>query len=141
VGLAGGYLRRSTDRFSLRINPDLPRVRGHAHRLEQALLNLLINACQSLPDRNHAIDLEAFRSKQGADGIIRIADEGCGIPAEALPRLKERFFTTRRAAGGTGLGLFVADTLIVEHQGTLSLASVLGRGTVATVTLPAEADS
>ena len=141
VGLAGGYLRRSTDRFGLRVAPDLPRVRGHAQRLEQALLNLLINACQSLPDRSRGIDLQACRAKSGIEAIISIADEGCGIPAEVLPRLKERFFTTRRSEGGTGLGLFVANTRIAEHHGTLSLTSVFGSGTVATVTLPAEEDS
>jgi polar amino acid transport system substrate-binding protein len=140
VGLAGGYLRRATDRFTLRVEPDLPRVRGHAQRLEQALVNLLINACQALPDRSRGIELAAGRERAGEQVVIRIADEGCGIPSELLPRLKERFFTTRRAAGGTGLGLFVADTILAEHHGSLSLASVPGRGTVATVTLPAEAN-
>ena len=141
VALAGGYLRRSTDRFTLQVGPDLPRVRGHAQRLEQALLNLLMNACQALPERSRGIDLQACRAKSGREAILSIADEGCGIQPEVLPNVKERFFTTRRAAGGTGLGLFVVDTIITEHHGTLSLSSVPGRGTVATITLPAEADS
>jgi signal transduction histidine kinase len=141
VGLAGGYLRRSTDRFTLQVEADLPRVRGYAQRLEQALLNLLINACQALPERSRGIDLEAFRAKDAAEIVIRITDEGCGIEPGMLPYVKERFFTTRRAVGGTGLGLFVVDTIISEHHGTLSLSSVSGRGTVVTVTLPAEADS
>jgi signal transduction histidine kinase len=139
VGLAGGYLRRATDRFALQVPPGLPRVRGHAQRLEQALVNLLINACQALPDRSRGIELGAGRVEAREELFVRIADEGCGIPAEFLPRLKERFFTTRRASGGTGLGLFVADTIITEHHGSLELASVPGRGTVATVILPAEA--
>jgi signal transduction histidine kinase len=140
VGLAGGYLRRATDRFTLRVAPRLPRVRGHAQRLEQALVNLLINACQALPDRSRGIALEAARAAAGQELFIRIADEGRGIAPEHLPHLKERFFTTRRPSGGTGLGLFVADTIISEHHGSLSLTSVPGQGTVATVTLPAEAN-
>ena len=140
VGLAGGYLRRATDRFTLQVEPDLPRVRGHGQRLEQALVNLLINACQALPDRSRGIELGAGRTEVGKELVIRIADEGCGIASELLPHLKERFFTTRRASGGTGLGLFVADTIVAEHHGSLSLASVPGKGTVATVTLPAEAN-
>jgi signal transduction histidine kinase len=139
VGLAGGYLRRATDRFALQVPSGLPRVRGHAQRLEQALVNLLINACQALPDRSRGIELGAGRVGAREELFVRIADEGCGIPAEFLPRLKERFFTTRRASGGTGLGLFVADTIITEHHGSLDLASVPGRGTVATVILPSEA--
>ncbi len=140
VGLAGGYLRRSTDRFILRVDSELPQVRGHAQRLEQALVNLLLNACQALPDRSRGIELDAGRVEAGEKLFIRIADEGCGIAPEFLPHLKERFFTTRRASGGTGLGLFVADIIITEHHGSLNLASVPGQGTVATVTLPAEAN-
>jgi signal transduction histidine kinase len=139
VGLAGGYLRRATDRFALQVAPGLPRVRGYGQRLEQALVNLLINACQALPDRSRGIELGADRVEAREEVFVRIADEGCGIPAEHLPHLKERFFTTRRAAGGTGLGLFIADTIITEHHGSLELASVPGRGTVATVILPTEA--
>ncbi len=140
VGLAGGYLRRATDRFSLRLAPGLPRVRGQAQRLEQALVNLLINACQALPERSRAIELSSGPVEARPELFVRITDEGRGIPAEHLPHLKERFFTTRRASGGTGLGLFVADTIITEHHGALSLASLPGRGTVATVLLPIEAN-
>jgi polar amino acid transport system substrate-binding protein len=141
VSLAGGYLRRATDHFSLRVDSRLPRVRGHAQRLEQALVNLLINACQALPDRSRGIELGACRMEAPARLSIWIADQGCGIPAELLPHLKESFFTTRRASGGTGLGLFVADTIIREHLGSLSLTSEPGRGTVAKVILPAEAQA
>jgi len=136
VSLASGYLRRATDRFTLRLEPELPRVRGRAPLLEQALVNLLVNACQALPDRSRAITVSA--EKAGGAIRIRVADEGCGIAPEHLPRLKQRFFTTRGASGGSGLGLFVADSIIAAHHGSLSLASAPGRGTVATISLPAE---
>jgi signal transduction histidine kinase len=137
VNLALGYLRRATDRFTLRLDPHLPRVRGQAPRLEQALVNLLVNACQALPDRSKAITASCEKAEGAV--LIRIADEGCGIAPENLPRLKGRFFTTRAAFGGTGLGLFVADTIISALHGSLSIASVPGQGTVATITLPVEA--
>jgi len=138
VGLAAGYLRRSTDRFILRLEPDLPRVRGHTRLLEQALLNLLVNACQALPARSREIELSAAPGAAGESLVLRVADQGRGIPPEMLPRLKEMFFTTRREQGGSGLGLFIAATIVREHHGSLSLASEPGRGTVATLILPAE---
>jgi signal transduction histidine kinase len=138
VDLAGGYLRRATDRFTLELAPALPGVRGNAQRLEQALVNLLVNACEALPDRRKAIALHALRAAGGGEIRIKVTDEGSGIPPEILPHLKERFFTTKRATGGTGLGLFVAEAIITEHRGSLRLASVPGQGTVATVILPAE---
>jgi polar amino acid transport system substrate-binding protein len=138
VDLAEGYLRRATDRFTLELAPALPGVRGNAQRLEQALVNLLVNACEALPDRRKAIALHALREAGGGEIRIKVTDEGSGIPPELLPHLKERFFTTKRATGGTGLGLFVAEAIITEHRGSLRLASVPGQGTVATVILPAE---
>ncbi len=58
---------------------------------------------------------------------------------EVLSRVREPFFTTRKAAGGTGLGLYVSQAIVAAHGGTLELSSHPGLGTDAVVTLPAEA--
>ena len=63
-------------------------------------------------------------------------DEGCGIPADHLEKVKDPFFTTKRAFGGTGLGLYVSETIVKEHNGTLTFVSEPGKGSEATVTFP-----
>ncbi len=72
---------------------------------------------------------------------LTVADEGEGIPREHLPRLTERFYRVdpgrSRAVGGTGLGLAIVKHIVERHRGRLDFASVVGRGTTVTVTLPA----
>ena len=63
-------------------------------------------------------------------------DEGVGIPPEHLSRLTDPFFTTRREAGGTGLGLSVSAGIVKEHGGALEFASAPGEGTTAALVLP-----
>ncbi len=76
----------------------------------------------------------------GPGPLLRVIvhDEGVGIPPEILPRVREQFFTTREASGGTGLGLFVSQEIVTAHGGALELASQPGVGTDVTVILPAE---
>lgn len=138
VLLASGFIKRATDRFSLDLEPELPKVRGNALRLEQVVINLLLNACQALADRDKAI---VIRSRPGEDRkrvLLLLQDEGIGIPSEHLARITEPFFTSKRAGGGSGLGLYVVETIVAEHGSTFGIRSQPGQGTVATVTLPAE---
>lgn len=67
---------------------------------------------------------------------VRVVDEGRGISAEDLRKIKDPFFTTRRAAGGSGLGLAVSDRIVQDHGGALTYESEPGRGTTATLFLP-----
>ncbi|HYW81855.1 MAG TPA: ATP-binding protein, partial [Spirochaetia bacterium] len=140
VDLVGAYIRRATDHFTLRLHSGLPRTRGSAQRLEQVFINLIVNACQSLGGRDKAITVLSGPGGSSATVQVVVRDEGAGIPEEILPRVREAFFTTRQASGGSGLGLYVSQAIITAHGGTLELASTRGVGTEVTVTLPAEAD-
>jgi signal transduction histidine kinase len=137
VELSSGYIRRACEHFSLNLDHGLPAVRGIAGWLEQVIVNLLLNACQALPDRTKAIEVTSRRNTK-AEAEIVVRDEGTGIPAENLSRITELFFTTRFEAGGTGLGLYVSREIIREHRGHLSFRSSPGQGTEATITLPLE---
>jgi polar amino acid transport system substrate-binding protein len=102
-------------------------------------INLILNACQSLKGRDRAISVSSLPGAQGSTVQVTVRDEGVGIPAEILPRVRDAFFTTRGASGGTGLGLYVSQAIVAAHGGTLELSSGQGDGTTAVVILPAEA--
>jgi polar amino acid transport system substrate-binding protein len=138
VDLVASHLRRATERFSVTVEENLPAVRGNAQRLEQVIVNLLLNACQAVTDRRRAIAVMGRLADGRAGVMVEVRDEGVGIPPDDLCRLAEPFFTTRRDAGGTGLGLYISRKIVEEHGGTLRIESTAGSGTRAILTLPAE---
>lgn len=135
--LSGILLRKSTNSFTLDQAPEDIVIDGCERRVEQVLVNLLANACQSLPDRNCAVTLETRYDHDRQEAVIVICDKGVGIPAEHLPKLATPFFTTRHSQGGTGLGLSVSFGIVKEHNGTIHFASSPGKGTTVTVSFPA----
>jgi signal transduction histidine kinase len=68
--------------------------------------------------------------------VLRITDNGPGIPAEIQQHIFDPFFSTKRGAGGTGLGLSLCHSIIADHQGSLSVESQMGRRTTFTIRLP-----
>ena len=132
--LTGKHIARATKHFSLHLDEDVPLIDGNARRLEQVVVNLVLNACQALVNDEQAIDIAT-----GVDGqrvYIRVRDEGRGMAAEHLANIRTPFFTTRRAEGGTGLGVPVSDRIAGEHGGELTFDSEPGRGMTATLWLP-----
>ncbi|GAO02489.1 transporter substrate-binding domain-containing protein [Anaeromyxobacter sp. PSR-1] len=137
VRLLEAPIRAATSRFELALAPDLPRVRGNPHRLEQVIVNLLLNACQALPDRDRGLRLSIRHDPAAGEVVLEVRDEGVGIPPEHLARLTDPFFTTKRETGGTGLGLSVSAGIVKEHGGRLEFGSQPGVGTTAALVLPA----
>jgi polar amino acid transport system substrate-binding protein len=136
VRLVAEPLRQATDRFEIHAGEGLPAIRGDAQRLEQVVVNLLLNACQALPHRERGIMVATFLDQGGRQIVLEVRDEGVGIAAEHLPHLTDPFFTTRREKGGTGLGLWICAAIVEEHGGALGFRSRPGEGTVVTLTLP-----
>jgi signal transduction histidine kinase len=114
----------------------LPGVRGNAQRIEQVIVNLVLNACQALPDPSRAIRASTRFDPDRSAVLFAVEDEGIGIPPENLPRLTDPFFTTKRDSGGTGLGLSVSASIVKEHGGTLEFRSEPGQGATVTLALP-----
>ncbi len=119
-------------------SPDLPAIMADPHQLEQVIINMLLNAghamatggslsivTTSLPDKNFV--------------VAQIADTGCGIPEENLPKIFDPFFTTKETSG-TGLGLAVSYGIINSHGGTIEVESLVGIGTTFTIKLPINPD-
>ena len=134
--LTGNAIRKATGCFRLELGRDLPPVRGNAQRIEQVVVNLLLNACQALPGPDRGITLATAYLPEFRAVHLTVADEGVGIPPEDLPRLTDPFFTTKRASGGTGLGLSVSAGIVKAHGGSLSFTSSPGQGTTACLSLP-----
>lgn len=136
VRLVDSSIRKSTDYFQTHYEGSLPLVRGNAQRIEQVLVNLILNACQSLSNPGREIVLTTFFDPATNSLVIRMRDEGSGIAPEHLPHLADPFFTTKRESGGTGLGLSISAEIVKEHGGTLTFESTLNQGTTVTLMLP-----
>ncbi|MDN3522804.1 transporter substrate-binding domain-containing protein [Halomonas ramblicola] len=136
VRLVDNSIRQATDRFETRYADDLPTVRGNAQRIEQVVINLVLNACQALERRDQGIFLTTRHLPDRQAVILEVRDQGRGIDPEAINRLTDPFFTTRRECGGTGLGLSVSAGIVHEHRGRLAFDSRPGEGTTVTLSLP-----
>lgn len=136
AGLVTGQMKKLTDHFIVRTRDGLPPVRGNMHRLEQVIVNLLLNAGQALADRGRSVEVMVVHRPLARRNAIIVRDQGVGIPAEHLDLITDPFFTTRREVGGTGLGLSVSSRIIQEHGGTLHFESQPGCGTTVTIEFP-----
>jgi signal transduction histidine kinase len=118
--------------------PDaLPAINGDAQQLEQVFLNLLLNAEQAILETKPGgrIVLRARLRPDARAILAQVVDDGPGIPAEALARVFEPFYTTKTVGMGTGLGLSVSYGIVQEHGGRLSVDSRPGQTTF-TLELP-----
>jgi two-component system sensor histidine kinase BaeS len=113
-------------------------VRGDADRLRQVVGNLVSNAVRAA-GQGQRVELSARRD--GETVRIEVRDTGCGIPADQLPLVFDRFWRADpargRATGGSGLGLAIVRQIVLDHTGTVTASSEVGVGSTFTVTLPA----
>jgi signal transduction histidine kinase len=113
------------------VDADLPDIACEPSLLEQALVNLLLNACQATPPGGQ---VRLHVTHASARVLFVVDDDGAGIPDDVASRATEPFFSTRREEGGSGLGLTIAREIVSHHAGTLTLAKRPGaRGTRATI--------
>jgi len=117
------------------IEPDLPKIKCSSRHIQQALLNLLSNASEAMPEGG-TLTVTANRSK--SDGFVEavISDTGCGISEEDLKNIFEPFFTTKEEGRGVGLGLSVVHGIITRHNGSIEIESKPDEGSVFKVRLP-----
>jgi signal transduction histidine kinase len=124
-------LSRSAIELHIDIPDDVPAVACSQSDLEQVFLNLLTNAREATPHGGRIVV-----TVQSADRSVEIAiaDTGCGIPREHLPRVLEPFFTTK--PHGNGLGLSICRSVLWEVDGTITVHSEPGNGTHVKVVIP-----
>jgi signal transduction histidine kinase len=119
---------------TVEIAPELPRVYATGSELNQVWLNLMDNALDAIPESGH-VEVSARRELDRV--MVRVVDDGPGIPAEVLPRIFDPFFTTKPPGQGTGLGLDITRRLLRRYQGDIAVESRPGR-TEFRVTLTAD---
>ncbi len=112
----------------------IPKMDWDMNKMKQVFMNLLINAKQSIQGNSGIIRVETKRHSNHI--VIKVSDNGCGIPSEFLPKIFDPFFTTKPTGQGTGLGLSVSYGIVAEHGGTISVESEEGRGSVFIMTFP-----
>ncbi|MDW7694128.1 7TM diverse intracellular signaling domain-containing protein [Flammeovirgaceae bacterium SG7u.111] len=111
----------------------IPEVECSPGQLNQVLMNIFVNAIQSMKERGN---LFISTYQQGANITIKIKDTGSGIPSENLKHIFDPFFTTKEVGEGTGLGLSIVKGIIAEHGGSIMVESVIDEGTTFEISLP-----
>jgi signal transduction histidine kinase len=135
VAVLGAKARAKSVSVTVDIPADLPLVKVYGGELNQVWSNLLDNALDSVRENGH-IEVCARHELSGV--VVRVIDDGVGIPAEHLRRIFDPFFTTKPVGHGTGLGLYIARRIVGRHDGNIDVESRPGGGrTEFRVSLPA----
>ena len=112
---------------------DVPSIPCHPAMLNEAFMNMLVNACQAIPGEGQVV----IETRQdGWDVVVSMRDTGGGIAKEHLDKIFDPGFTTKGVGVGVGLGLALVYSVIQEHQGTIQVASEIDQGTTFTIRLP-----
>ena len=135
AGLMGYDKRMHLVNLQLNLDNQLPAIYGVADQLTQVIMNLLINAADALKSvedrpRESTLSSEVFGSRVR----LTLMDNGCGMDSDTLNRAFEAFFTTKNT--GTGLGLSLCYSIVIEHGGTITIDSTPGKGTRVQILLP-----
>ncbi len=133
LGLVQRQVSFQDIRFDLQMNPTDLMVLADPNQLQQVMLNLIINA----RDAMGGVGAITVRAEPGEPGRVEIevSDQGCGIPAEHLPKIFEPFFSTK-GAHGNGLGLAAVRSIIDDHGGRIRVESAPGQGATFYISLP-----
>jgi len=132
-----GKARAKSVRLTVRIDPDLPPIEAYGGELNQLWANLIDNAFDAI-GAGGAVEIEA--APHGGAVLVRVVDDGPGIPESIRGRIFDPFFTTKPVGQGTGLGLDLVRRLVARHHGEIEVESRPGR-TEFRVTLPGRAGS
>ncbi len=125
-------------RLVLQADENIPKISADKDRIDQVIVNIISNAIKYTPDGGTIVVDSSMVDKENV--LVRIMDNGLGIPEKDIPRIFERFYRVEKArtsdTGGTGLGLAIAKELIEAHGGSIKIQSKLNVGTIVDITLP-----
>jgi len=133
--LAANQVKLAKVKVQGEVEENVPPVYGDRHQLTQVFLNLVLNALDAMPEGG-VLTITVEKSEDRAFVVVRFADTGVGIPEAQLRKIFDPFFSTKKHARGTGLGLSVSLGIIEQHGGDIRVESEVGEGTMFTVSLP-----
>jgi PAS domain S-box-containing protein len=128
-----GYLFKGGIQLIKDFSP-VPLIQAFPAQMNQVFLNLITNAVHAVDERTGRITIKTM--VQGNQVVVKVIDNGKGIPPENLKKIFDPFFTTKPVGQGTGLGLSIAYKIVEKHGGKIDVQSQVGRGTEITVSLP-----
>jgi len=134
-------LRRNQVEVHFTPRTDLPPVIGDANQLIQVFLNLVSNAEQAIREVRESGRIQIRLATSSGNVVATVQDDGVGISPEAMPKLFDPFYTTKRPGGGTGLGLSICLSIAREHGGTIQAESLPAGGSAFSLYLPAAAET
>lgn len=132
ITVLGSKAKGKSITVTLKLADDLPAVMGVGGELNQVWANLLDNALDAAPSQGH---VDVVANREGEDVVVRVIDDGPGIPPDRAKRIFDTFYTTKKVGEGTGLGLDISRRLVRRHDGQIEFDSRPGR-TEFRVTLP-----
>lgn len=136
VRLLKPLIKAKTDHLQLELDTDLPAIYTNPQHIEQIVINLLTNALDALPDKQHKVWISSAHNQETNQIEICVRDNGVGISDDDKRYIFDPFYSTKQGEGGTGLGLAIAYNLAVEHNGSLAFFSEESHGSVFTLSLP-----
>jgi signal transduction histidine kinase len=136
--LTANLIQKSTVHFAMNLEPYLPAFKGNIQKIEQVIINLLINSCQALEHISQKIEVRTGYDTALKCVTVEVRDTGAGIPSELLERIKDPFFTTKQSTGSTGLGLAICDRIVNDHKGRMDVSSSLAEGTCVKLSFPVQ---
>lgn len=136
IQLTENLIKEKTTHFKVEYTKCLPSIKGNGQKLEQVMINLIENACQSLPQKERGVFITASFDKKKQSIVVEVRDEGVGIPGKFIDRIMDPFFTTKRSEGGTGLGLAVSSNIVKAHGGKIEVASEIAKGSIFRIVIP-----
>jgi len=136
LSLTHSILKKATNNLSYDLQEDLPKIFGNSQKLQQVIINLLVNASQALENPEQSIHVQTLKKSNPDCIVIEVSDNGPGVKPSDLDKLKNPFFTTRRDHGGTGLGLSISEKIVFDHGGIMEFASEFGKGLCVKILLP-----
>ena len=134
--LVNNTLKKATRNFGIQLAEQLPLVKGVPTRLEQVIINLLINASQALESPEDEISVTTEYDQDGSLVRVLVKDTGSGILENMRDNICEPFVTSKRQKGGAGLGLSVSTRIVKAHNGRLTFMANQPKGTIFIMELP-----
>lgn len=134
MGLLGQDLKLNNVEVKREFPQDYPVIRADKKQIQEVMFNIIRNAAQAMDKREGRIVVSGL--SENGSAIVRIADNGTGIPPDKIEQIFHPFYTTKAPGKGTGLGLFIVKQVVERNGGTIDVQSQLGAGTTFTLKFP-----